>query len=271
VGAPTLRAWEQRYGLLSPERSGGNYRLYTAGDEARVRAMLVQMGRGLSTAEAARTVLADESRPGIGDVGLDGLERELLEQLERFDERAAHASLDRLFALVSVERALREVMLPVLHAIGERWAHNEIGVAEEHFATSVLQARLLSVASGWQTGPGPPAVLACAPRELHSIALACLGLGLRSRGWTVFYLGQDTPVAAMERIAQHVHPRVVVISAALPERLVELAEDPPMFPDDVAVVVAGRGASEPAAAKLGARLLDTDPLTAAELLTRDLR
>ncbi|HSN43689.1 MAG TPA: MerR family transcriptional regulator [Propionibacteriaceae bacterium] len=42
----TLRAWEQRYGIVDPVRSEGGYRLYSDGDLAILRTMndLVRSG-----------------------------------------------------------------------------------------------------------------------------------------------------------------------------------------------------------------------------------
>ena len=61
VSTDLLRAWERRYGLLDPTRTAGGYRLYSAADEARVRAMQGHLAQGLSAAEAAR--LAREGTP----------------------------------------------------------------------------------------------------------------------------------------------------------------------------------------------------------------
>ena len=47
-------AWERRYGLLSPARTGGGFRLYDDEDERRVLRMLDHLGAGVSAAEAAR-------------------------------------------------------------------------------------------------------------------------------------------------------------------------------------------------------------------------
>src|SRR3954453_5055835 len=46
VSGELLRAWEQRYGLLRPERSAGGFRLYSAGDESRVRRMTALIASG---------------------------------------------------------------------------------------------------------------------------------------------------------------------------------------------------------------------------------
>ena len=271
VAAATLRAWEDRYALLQPERSEGNYRLYSPDDEARVRRALAHMQEGVSAAEAARLALGELQEPPVERGQLEALEAELLNAFESFDEAAAEQVLDRLFALVTIERALRDVVLPTLHEIGERWERNELTVAQEHYATNLIHARLQALAGGWQTGPGPAAVLACLPGELHALGLICLSLGLRNRGWAVLYLGQDTPLSAIEQTALRVDARLVVLAAAMPERLVELTDGSLRLPDGAQLAVGGPGARGAAAGRLGALLLDMDPLTAADHLTRELR
>ena len=59
VSDHVLRAWETRYGLLTPERSPGGFRLYSDSDEHRVRRMQFHLAHGLSAAEAARTAIAE--------------------------------------------------------------------------------------------------------------------------------------------------------------------------------------------------------------------
>src|SRR6476661_4574003 len=102
VSPELLRAWEQRYGLLQPSRSSGGFRLYSGADEARVRSMRRHLGAGLSAAEAARLALTESigvvEEQGSGGAQLDQLSTELQVALDRFDEPAAHAVLDRLFA-----------------------------------------------------------------------------------------------------------------------------------------------------------------------------
>src|SRR5215208_7042935 len=58
VDPTLLRAWEHRYGLLRPSRTGGGFRLYSADDIERVRRMQALLADGLSAAEAARAALS---------------------------------------------------------------------------------------------------------------------------------------------------------------------------------------------------------------------
>ena len=60
VSDHVLRAWERRYGLLRPVRTPGGFRLYSEADARRVRSMQEHLARGLSAAEAAQAVLAED-------------------------------------------------------------------------------------------------------------------------------------------------------------------------------------------------------------------
>src|SRR5579859_3853906 len=52
VPAPTLRAWERRYALLSPERAINAYRLYSERDIALIRWLKVRVESGISISHA---------------------------------------------------------------------------------------------------------------------------------------------------------------------------------------------------------------------------
>src|SRR3954463_4604944 len=63
VSPELLRAWERRYGLLAPSRTGGGLRLYSLEDEARVRRMAVFLAGGRAPPEAARAALGAAVAP----------------------------------------------------------------------------------------------------------------------------------------------------------------------------------------------------------------
>ncbi|MFL5839531.1 MAG: B12-binding domain-containing protein, partial [Thermoleophilaceae bacterium] len=157
-----LRAWERRYGLVKPARTAGGLRLYSAADERRVRLMQTRIADGLSPAEAARLVLADESE-AVAAPGAPPLDRHverLRDALDRFDADEANVALDRLIASFLLDTVLADVVLPYLHDLGERWDAGSATVAQEHFASNLLHARLGALARGWETGNGPLALLA---------------------------------------------------------------------------------------------------------------
>jgi CheY-like chemotaxis protein len=54
IPAATVRNWEERYGLVKPERSGGGHRLYTRAQVEQLRFVKERLDRGLQPAEAHR-------------------------------------------------------------------------------------------------------------------------------------------------------------------------------------------------------------------------
>jgi MerR family transcriptional regulator, light-induced transcriptional regulator len=276
VSPELLRAWEQRYGLLRPERTAGGFRLYSSADEARVRRVLDLRETGLATAEAVRLALAEDratdvgaadvpERPGGAGPGASPeLRMRLVSALETFDEAGTHAAVDRAFATVGVDRAVQSVVLPALRDIGKRWERGRVDVAQEHYATNMLQARLLALARGWDEGHGPRAVLACAPGELHVVGLVCLGLALRDRGWRIVFLGADTPIAAVARTVEAVAPSLVVLSAVLPERFLAHQEELRELGGRTTLGLGGAGATPHVVELVGALAPQADPVVAAD-------
>ena len=168
-----LRAWEQRYNLFEPTRTAAGYRLYSASDEQRVRAMHSRLAEGMSAAQAARVVRA--GRPPA-----DALAR-LEDAFARFDAAAAEDLLDQLLTARSTESVIRDVVLPVLRTVGDRSDPDDQDIAREHFASNVIGGRMRAVARGWDLGDGPRAVLACPAGERHDLGLVAFGLALRGR------------------------------------------------------------------------------------------
>jgi MerR family transcriptional regulator, light-induced transcriptional regulator len=262
VSTDLLRAWERRYGLLEPTRTPSGYRLYSAADEARVNAMQGHLARGLSAAEAAR--LTREATPVTpSDDAPADLAGALWSALDSFDDAGAQTAFDRLVAAFSIETVAATAILPYLRVLGERWREGDASVAQEHFASGLLRARLLGLARGWDRGAGPRALLACPPGEHHDLGLIILGLALRDRGWRVTFLGPDTPIETLAAAADQLAPDAVVLSSLAREPLVAARAKIARMASEHTVLLAGPGADAAMAARAGARLVAGGPLEAA--------
>jgi MerR family transcriptional regulator, light-induced transcriptional regulator len=269
VSGHLLRAWESRYGLLQPVRSPGGFRLYSEADESRIRTMQAYLAEGLSAAEAARATLAGAGPVPAGGPPAavptrGGYFAALQEALDTFDEPAAQAVLDRLLADLSVPAVLREVMLPYLAGLGERWQRGTASIAMEHFASNVIRGRLAGLARGWGSGHGPRALLACPPGEQHDLALMMFGIVLHHQGWRISYLGSSTPAGELVRAAGVSWPDLVVLAAARPETLEPIRAELTALARRFPLALAGAGATAQFADAAGARLLAGDPVTEAE-------
>lgn len=265
VSPELLRAWERRYGLLSPTRSAGGLRLYSLDDLERVRLMRQHLDGGLAAAEAATLV----SRAPLGEAGEAPVlappeaQSELAAALDAFDEPAAQAVIDRQLATTTLDVFLSQVVLPYLRELGERWEQGNASVAQEHFASNVLRGRLLGLSRGWGLGLGPLALLACLPGEQHELGLVAFGLALRSRGWRIGYFGSDAPLDTVARAADDLRPELVVLSAVTDERVRAASSELRELAKRHRLAVGGAGASGIAAEEHGAVALTGDVIAEA--------
>ncbi|HMD57995.1 MAG TPA: cobalamin-dependent protein [Solirubrobacteraceae bacterium] len=267
VSPELLRAWETRYGLLRPERSGGGLRLFSEQDERQVQLMVQNLAAGMPASEAARLALLGR-RPGAREraQASEEIERALTEGVDALDEPMTQAALDRLLETFALPQALSEVILPFLRRLGERWAAAEIGIAHEHFASNVIGGRLRALARDWGSGVGPRAVLACQPGERHDLGLLCFGLVLREHGWRITYLGADTPLRDVVAVCGELGPAIVVLSAVNRERFRKSAEEILALSKGVRVALGGAGATGDLAGRLGVELLGGDAVGEASAL-----
>jgi DNA-binding transcriptional MerR regulator len=269
VSPDLLRKWERRYGLLQPTRTTGNQRLYSRVDEARARVMLRHVGEGLPAAQAAELAVATRFRMTAEADSVNAEQRraarsQMASALERYDETLAEQALEKLLATTAPTTVIAEVFIPYLHEIGDRWADGRLSVAQEHFATGFIHARLLALARGWDRGLGPRALIACPTDEQHTCGLIAYGIALHEVGWRITYLGADTPIQLMAEAASAINPRRIVISAAMNGRLdrdlAELESLRRRWP----LALAGAGANRALARRCGATYLEGDPITAAK-------
>lgn len=210
----------------------------------------------------------DHLPPAPGDAA--ALWRTTLAQaVHALDEEAAEQLLDCCVADMGVEAALREVVMPLMRSVGDDWASGVLTVAQEHFATQVVRARLTALSRGWSRGTGPVAWLACPPAELHDLPLFPFGIALHRGGWRIRFFGAHTPVHDLISLARVSPPDLVVLASTTARGLTARRWELAHLARHTSVAVAGEGASWQFAEAIGATYLQGDPVSAAiELASR---
>jgi DNA-binding transcriptional MerR regulator len=267
IAPDTLRKWEQRYGILRPERTKGGQRRYSELDVARVEWLRDRLGEGYRISEAARILGGGTGGPAATP---EELPDELLAALRENDADRLVSLLDQTFGTLPLRRALGDVVAPLLERIGAAWESGEISPAQEHLLTAKLRSRLEQLLADDRGGNvRGTAVLACAPGERHDLGLLMLAVLLRGDGWRVEYLGADTPAKDAFALAGAVGADLVCITVAVEESATRLRAEvggraPPGGPP---VAVGGRAATAKLARALGARLFSGE----LEASVRELR
>jgi MerR family transcriptional regulator, light-induced transcriptional regulator len=276
VAPATLRTWDRRYGLGPTLHSAGAHRRYSKSDIARLEAMRRLVLDGVPPSDAARIAVesvptardSQDSPPpgpsgrlGVLDPPADGRAaggpggrvlalpggsgevRGLARAAMALDSRTLRTALDRALAEHGVIPTWTELLLPVLIAVGERWAATGEGIEVEHLLAETATGALRAVDTGApEPRNGRPVLLACAPEETHSLPLAALGAALAEHGIGVRLLGGGLPAAALSAAVRRTGPAVLVVWAQLPQHAdTEVLDGLPVLRPPVAVLAGGAG------------------------------
>ena len=262
----TLRKWEQRYGVLRPQRTVGGQRRYTELDLARVEWLRERLTEGYRIGDAA--ALLGDAEIGVGRTPAE-LRRELYAAVRDSDVDAIGALLDQTFTLLSLEQALSRVLAPVLELVGDGWASHELSVAQEHLISGAIRARLDSLLADARGDVRGVALLACVPGERHELGLLMLGTLLRADGWQVAYVGADAPLVDALDLAERLDAGAVCLSATMREHLASLKSLD--LPPNVTLMLGGAAAGPTAARRLRAQYADGNLRRAVRELRRAAR
>lgn len=241
VPAPTLRAWERRYGILSPRRGENDYRLYSERDMIMVAWLRERVESGMTISQAIallRSLEPSRRRKGRGRtaaapfidgtpaplpaelpgrISLEDLAALLVRQCAGLDEYAASHTIAQALAVYPVEDVCLRLFTPVLTEIGRLWANGDTTVTVEHFCTALIRAQIESLFRMASRGESGALVLVgCAPGELHELGALILALFLRRSGLRVAYLGQSIEAQHLIATIAALKPACVVLSAVMP-------------------------------------------------------
>ena len=199
VSVSTLRSWERRYGIGSPQRTDSGYRLY---DEHAVRELSIMQAL-VAEGWAVRAAAEEAQRRGAAPVDTVSYspDQTLVEVAEAFDVAALNALLDERFGSMSFEAAVDGWLLPALRDLGAAWASGRVSVAGEHLVSYSVVRRLSAAydaAGGNGSGPddAPSVVLGLPPGSRHELGLLAFATAARRLGLPTTYLGADVPLDA---------------------------------------------------------------------------
>ena len=203
--APTIRAWERRYGVPVADRSRGGHRRYTddqLDQLRRMRELIAQGQRPVDAAALVRAGYATAPRPLV----------------QAFVEGARDLAPDRITQTLDIarqtlglDRTVDEVLLPALREVGEWWHAGRMDVSHEHLATNATSAWLSALPITGPRRSEPPIILSCGPQDHHTLGLEAIGALLGDRGWDCRLLGARMPAESLGHAVQETNAAAVVL------------------------------------------------------------
>lgn len=211
VPAATIRSWERRYQLSSDQPTDEVERRYSPASIRVLRLLRDYIVRGHGTLDAA-AVSAAGPKPQP-----ERLVSAFLQACYHLQPADIHHILDTSARTLGVDLTVDQVIFPALREVGREWVAGNLDVAQEHVASEATLGWLRKAGQDAAAPTQPqPIVLACGPRDQHTIGLEALGLLLRRRGWDCLLLGARTPAEALSRTVEQLGPAAVVVVSHMP-------------------------------------------------------
>jgi excisionase family DNA binding protein len=206
-----------RLGMLAARKVGGQWRIDPADLGASGRAAAGRRPRSAGEAPAHGT-LAPRTAPWA-----DRLRARMLAGDVAGSWQVVEAAMA---AGVEPADVYVDILGPAMHGIGDGWQRGELGIDEEHLATSVALSIVGRMGSRFRRrGRRLGTVLIAMPTgERHLLGAAMIADILAHEGYEVLNLGADTPPASLARaVAVHDDLRAVIVTVVDSTRLAAAA------------------------------------------------
>lgn len=217
IKAHTLRIWEQRYGILKPERTDTNIRYYCNDELKQLLNITLLYNHGFKISKIAalddRSIINEVNKIVDAQISpsdqIDSLIIAMVELDEkRFDKIISNNVLHNGFS-----STIENVLYPFLHKIGAMWQTGSINPAQEHFISNLIRQKLIVAIDGVVAPEKKDAqrfVLFLPENELHELALLYYTYLLKVNGHQVVYLGQSVPFDDLIKVVEIRKPDCLV-------------------------------------------------------------
>lgn len=231
IKAHTIRIWEKRYNLISPQRTSTNIRYYTGDDLVKLLniSSLINEGWKIShineMTDRELMIQLDqlESTPTWDDKTERHIHRMISVSLD-FDQVGFDAIAQRLIEKRGLVRSFTEVFFPVMYRIGSLWTKRQFAVTHEHFLSSNFKKLLFQAVAPQKTSHKKKALLFLPQWEEHELVLQLTHCMLSKKQVNPIYLGPKVPLESLLEAIEHTKPSILVMVAILKNFKKEISE-----------------------------------------------
>lgn len=201
IKAHTIRIWEKRYSVVSPERTDTNIRVYNDEDLKKLLNIstlnkhgfkiseIVQMGKE----KLCEKILEISNASSDHESSINNLIISMIEM----DEDKFEKVLSSAIIKIGFEKTITHIIYSFLEKVGILWQVGTINPAQEHFITNLIRQKLIIAIDGQENSPKPEAktfLLFLPENELHELGLLFYSYIIKKSGHRVIYLGQSVPL-----------------------------------------------------------------------------
>jgi methanogenic corrinoid protein MtbC1 len=157
----------------------------------------------------------------------ESLQDTLLEKLRNYElNELINIYDDYTKSVYSLLDFYENLLIPILHQIGDQWAKGEIDVATEHICSNatitlidLINQKNINKKVSKSSSTDRPIVLCTPEGELHSIGCKIIESLLIENGHKVYNLTSPLPTNSIGSYLYNIDPNIIIISVTLEENI----------------------------------------------------
>lgn len=228
VKAHTIRIWEKRYNILSPDRTDTQIRMYTDEDLVILLNICILYKHGIKISHIANLTFPQiqEKVTSIQEVyQVEDSYEQLILALLTLDEELFRNTLAALIQEVGLSKTFTNHLVPFLDRIGIMWLVGSINPAQEHFISNLIRQKIIAEIDKLPIpqDDNNSVMLYLPEHEWHEISLLFYQFVLREKNIPTIYLGQSLPYDSLVLCFKQLKPKALVTSwlTAVEEKFME--------------------------------------------------
>lgn len=209
IKAHTLRIWEKRYNLLSPERTNTNIRRYSLDSLRKLLNVTLLYNHGfkiskiasLNSDEIPKLVRSIALKTNSEQVSINAFKLAMI----NFDYELFDANYEEILENNDFEHLFMQIFMPLMKELGILWQTGAISPSHEHFITNLVKQKIhLQTESlqrrNFNSSELPIFVLFLPENEIHELGILYLNYLILSKGYRTIFLGQSLQTSSLETL-----------------------------------------------------------------------
>ena len=209
IKAHTIRIWEKRYRLLSPQRTDTNIRRYSLSSLQKLLNITLLYNHGFKISKIAS--LDQEEIPiMVREIALKSNSEQvainaLKLSMVNFDSVLFDATYEEIILQNDFGFVFINVFMPLMNELGILWQTNAISPSHEHFITNLIKQKIHIQTEFLQKEYMPQQnskvfVLFLPEDEIHELGVLFLNYYILNHGYKTIFLGQSLQTESLETL-----------------------------------------------------------------------
>ena len=216
----TIRTWEKRYQVFTPERSKGGQRLYSEVDLDKAKLIVALIEQGHTISSLARHSLQDLRSLLVVNKGEDSESgkmftsvetKRLLQHLANFNIDLVASGMQHLRLSIGVKEFIFKIVLPVMHEIEKLYLKGMYSVTQEHIISTIVGDQLHQINLSNQGPNHDRFALATPEGNIHELPIMIAEIICNANRFSTNYLGASHPAECLSEAVNALKCKTIVM------------------------------------------------------------